>query len=431
MSNPITPQQNKYLAAMANNLPSAKVLVGDRTIAYMTKAEAATVIAEIITGMTVFGGKSVLTRENIVADHLRAAQGSVATAWVSIRPLVGVTPEMVFSANVNGARTAKGRYQQLDEAQKLVAKIRAKYPRDFWTTGVMPGAAVNVAAPAPVTVTPPVITTSTRAAVAEMRNVVRHARAFAKDRKLASLESMRFTIDATRAILAGAPVAALTTSLTASWSVETRTQFTAWMAGRPMITERERNVFEAEGNGDVHCTAPYVLALVKAGVNVYLHGPAGTSKSSVAKHAAEALGMDYREVNLAGSMASAIKGRIAGLDSIIISEFSKAYENGGILCLEEIDAAHPTVLTAINNAIAGDTFWNDVEGRAIPRHADFRLIATGNTTGNGPTPEFPGRLPLDGATKDRFAAGMVEVLRDARLEDAIIEKMIVASEATA
>jgi cobaltochelatase CobS len=91
--------------------------------------------------------------------------------------------------------------------------------------------------------------------------------------------------------------------------------------------------------------------------------------------------------------------------------------------LEEFDAAHPTVATAVNNAIAGDVFHNDADGRSIARHPGFRLVATANTLGTGATTRFNGRMKLDGATLDRFRMGRVYVGLDTALERAVFERI--------
>jgi cobaltochelatase CobS len=176
-----------------------------------------------------------------------------------------------------------------------------------------------------------------------------------------------------------------------------------------------------------HAVSEYVAALVAANVPVWLHGPAGTGKSSAAKYAADRADLKYWEVNLAGAMASAIKGKDR-LKEFVPSEFAQAYEFGGVICLEEFDAAHPTVATAINNAIAGDHFANDADGRTIARHPDFRIVATANTLGTGATKEFNGRMKLDGATLDRFRMGRVYVGLDPALEGAIFASLKSGSE---
>jgi MoxR-like ATPase len=90
-----------------------------------------------------------------------------------------------------------------------------------------------------------------------------------------------------------------------------------------------------------------------------------------------------------------------------------------LVALEELDTAHPLVLTTINNAIAGDHFANDATGELIPRHPDFRIVATANTLGTGATREYNGRSKLDGATLDRFRVGRVFVGLDPKLERAV------------
>lgn len=250
--------------------------------------------------------------------------------------------------------------------------------------------------------------------------ILKRLRQFDKDRgSVFALDSMRAMRDGVKALKQGLPLDGIISSLTAAWSEDSRKQ-----AG---ISEK---MFDYTGWGrrngspkNAHGVAEYVARLVKADIPVLLTGPAGTGKSSAAKYAAEAAGLTYREVNLAGAMASAIKGKDR-LKEFIESQFTIAYRDGGVLCIEEIDAAHPTVLTAINNAIAGDEFWNDADGKSYKRHPNFRLIATANTMLTGATKQFNGRSAIDGATRDRFRMGTVYTPLDEVLEESIFESMI-------
>lgn len=241
---------------------------------------------------------------------------------------------------------------------------------------------------------------------------IERLRDFARDRGLPSLDSMRVQLDAKRAFDAGCPANGIMASIMAEWSDdsirqagESRFDFAAWGAD-----QREPGT---------HAVWPYVERLIKAGVPVYLHGPAGTGKSSAARQAAETLGLAYYELNLAGAMASAIRGRDT-LQGFMETPFIHAYRDGGVLVMEEIDAAHPNVLTAINNAVANGHWANEAMDTVIARHADFRIVATANTLGTGATKDFSGRMRLDGATLDRFRVGRVHVELDKSLERSLL-----------
>ena len=246
-------------------------------------------------------------------------------------------------------------------------------------------------------------------------NTVKRLRQFVTERdNFDPFDSYRIAIDGVKALLKGqAAVDGLLASLTATWPEDTREQ-----AG---IGGYDYTKFGDAPDG-VHAAAPYVLALMKANIPVWLHGAAGTGKSTTARYAAEALGLDYYEVNLSGSLPSALKGRDR-LKEFVPAEFCKAYEFGGIICLEEFGFAMPQTAAVINNAIANGHFHNDASGTVIERHPDFRCIVTDNGLGTGATRDFQ-RNRLDGATLDRFRMGRVMVGRDEALEAHILTAML-------
>lgn len=236
------------------------------------------------------------------------------------------------------------------------------------------------------------------------------------------LDSMRITIDGVKAIKAGVPVDGLLAAIGATWPEDTRSQF------RPVVPTFDYAAWgrkQADYDPAYHAAMPYVRRLIEAGVHVWLHGPAGTSKSSIAKAVAELRGVDYHEVNLAAAMASAIKGKDR-LKEFVSSEFTQAYTKPSVLALEEFDSAMPSTATAVNNAIANGHFHNDADGLIHERHPDFRLVATANSLGNGATKQFSSRMNLDGATKDRFRMGRVYIGLDKELERSIIDAILAA-----
>jgi MoxR-like ATPase len=69
--------------------------------------------------------------------------------------------------------------------------------------------------------------------------------------------------------------------------------------------------------------------------------------------------------------------------------------------LDEMDASIPEVLVLLNAAIA-NRYFEFPNGR-VTANDSFRIVAAGNTVGNGADEQYTGRLVLDQATLDRFA----------------------------
>ena len=96
------------------------------------------------------------------------------------------------------------------------------------------------------------------------------------------------------------------------------------------------------------------------------------------------------------------------------SQFYKAFKNGGLFMLDEMDASIPEVLVILNAAIANRYFDFPAPIGYVEAHPDFRVVAAGNTMGFGASYTYVGRNQLDGASLDRFA--MVDINYDINIE---------------
>jgi MoxR-like ATPase len=143
------------------------------------------------------------------------------------------------------------------------------------------------------------------------------------------------------------------------------------------------------------------LKLATGGANVFLTGPAGCGKTTLARQVAKALEIPYIILSLSeGITESKLFGRET-VDGYIQGALEDAFINGKLILLDEMDAALPNVLTSLNSAIANREFLNG-RNETIKSHENTVIMAAGNTTGKGADYTYTSRNQLDKATLDRF-----------------------------
>jgi sigma54-dependent transcription regulator len=154
--------------------------------------------------------------------------------------------------------------------------------------------------------------------------------------------------------------------------------------------------------------------LVNAGKPLYMYGPAGSGKSYTAKQIADALGYDYYETSQA-MFAHELKGYGDAKGEFVETAFYRAFANGGVFFLDEVDASAPEALVVLNNAIANKRFDFPVIGN-VNAHENFRVVAAGNTRMTGATLEYTARQMQDTSFKNRFFFATVTYDRDVMLD---------------
>lgn len=154
--------------------------------------------------------------------------------------------------------------------------------------------------------------------------------------------------------------------------------------------------------------------------NILMAGPAGSGKTTLAKNLAQALGLEFGFISLsAGISETHLFGRVLpqadGSWQYRPSRFVEIYERGGVFLLDEIDAADPNVMVAINAALANGMLANP-NGQVHERHEKTYILAAANTWGRGGDHQYVGRNALDAATLDRFVLSTLHVDYDRDLE---------------
>jgi hypothetical protein len=169
-------------------------------------------------------------------------------------------------------------------------------------------------------------------------------------------------------------------------------QTTVFVEGAPQ-TRRELPA------GLRHCAFPIILQVV-AFDSVFLAGPAGAGKTTIAEQCAEALDTPFYFTGAVGSEYK-LTGFVDAQGRTVRTAFREAFEHGGLFLFDEIDASDPAALLAFNSALSNGKF--DFPDGSVKRHPNFRCIASANTWGGGASREYVGRNQLDAATLDRFA----------------------------
>jgi len=176
-----------------------------------------------------------------------------------------------------------------------------------------------------------------------------------------------------------------------------------------------------------HYRYPELLEDLQAGNFPYLVGPAGSGKTTAARHAAKALGMSFSFIACTPEMG---EHKFFGFITAGTGEYKKgvtrdAWQYGGLVLIDEMDKGSAEAVAALNGMLAlpiGAEFTFP-DGENVPRHPDFYVIAAGNTTGHGADDTYVAAAQLDGSSLDRFT--VLEWGYDESLERAMVPSELV------
>lgn len=162
-----------------------------------------------------------------------------------------------------------------------------------------------------------------------------------------------------------------------------------------------------------------------AGWDIYLHGPAGTGKSTLARLMIPvwaSITGDARILSINGGVpwfSGPLRNEIDvigykdGVGRYHESMIHRAFANGGILLLDEMDGSDASVLLLLNDALANRQL-STAAGAVKQDGAPLLVIGTGNTVAAGAESGYV-RNAQDISTLDRMTT--VPVGYDRRVED--------------
>ena len=165
--------------------------------------------------------------------------------------------------------------------------------------------------------------------------------------------------------------------------------------------------------GHKHYQFDTLLKVLYSELNTMLIGPAGSGKTTLVEQVAEAMSFPFYCISVGMQTSKTdFLGYMDATGNYVKTNFRKAYEEGGVYLIDEIDAGNAGVLTIVNSALA-NCVCAFPDGM-IKRHDNFRCVSSANTYGKGSDRMYVGRNQLDAATLDRFVKIYVDY--DEKLE---------------
>jgi cobaltochelatase CobS len=134
-------------------------------------------------------------------------------------------------------------------------------------------------------------------------------------------------------------------------------------------------------------------------VNVLLIGGTSSGKTHGAEQTAQAMGLSFG-AHGAMAMQHELMGFIDANGHYHRTPFRDAFENGGTVCLDELDSWDQCCTLSLNACLANG--YGSFPDGIVKRHPDCVIIAAANTNCTGGTVEYSGRNRLDAAFLSRF-----------------------------
>lgn len=140
--------------------------------------------------------------------------------------------------------------------------------------------------------------------------------------------------------------------------------------------------------------------------NIWMVGPAGCGKSTIARNIAKELDIPHLCISCGiGTSATEFTGY--KYPTREATKFAEFYAKKSLILIDEMTALDPSVAQVINAALANGEI--ETTTGTVLRHSECIIVATSNTFGNGADRQYVANNQLDASTIDRFTGAIIEV----------------------
>ena len=162
-----------------------------------------------------------------------------------------------------------------------------------------------------------------------------------------------------------------------------------------------------------------VLTAVMENSNPYLIGPSGCGKTYMVRQIAEILGIPHIDIGYINEEYDILGFQTAN-GGYSRPNFYRCYKYGKIAFCDELDNGNSRATVKLNSFLSNteNVSYSFPNGENVPRHPNFRIVAAGNTTGNGADANYNSREKIEESVQQRFLP--IYVGYDNRMEEAIM-----------
>ena len=162
-----------------------------------------------------------------------------------------------------------------------------------------------------------------------------------------------------------------------------------------------------------------VLIALMEDSNPYLIGPSGCGKTYMVRQLTELLNLDFIDIGYINEEYD-ILGFQTATGGYSTPNFYLCYKYGMVAFCDELDNGNSRATVKLNSFLSNvkNASYNFPNGENVRRHSNFRIIAAGNTSGNGADSNYNTREKIEESVQQRFLP--IYVSYDNEVEKAIL-----------